>query len=110
MGGSVFAMFHLDYLSCLFTILATILLANVTAWLYSREPVLHRRIRVQHAAVVQGTHTHRDQARNRWSYLYEICALQKGLLLSSPIQSIISPELNICNKDRASGGTPCALT
>jgi hypothetical protein len=27
-GGSVFAMFHLDYLSCFFTILATILLAR----------------------------------------------------------------------------------
>jgi flagellar biosynthesis protein FliQ len=28
MGGSVFAMFHLDYLSCFLTILATILLAR----------------------------------------------------------------------------------
>jgi hypothetical protein len=28
MGGSVFAMFHLDYLSCFFTILATTLLAR----------------------------------------------------------------------------------
>jgi hypothetical protein len=27
-GGSVFAMFHLDYLSCFFTILATIQLAR----------------------------------------------------------------------------------
>jgi hypothetical protein len=27
-GGSVFAMFHLDYLSCLLTVLATILLAR----------------------------------------------------------------------------------
>ncbi len=28
MGGSVFAMFHLDYLSCFLTILATVLLAR----------------------------------------------------------------------------------
>src|SRR6201981_979126 len=28
MGGSVFAMFHLDYLSCFLTVLATILLAR----------------------------------------------------------------------------------
>jgi hypothetical protein len=33
-------------------------IANVTAWLYSGEPVLHLRIRVQHAAVAQGTNTH----------------------------------------------------
>ena len=81
-GGSVFAMFHLDYLSCFLTVLATILLAtkildrttcrncqqldrlcnwiaNVTAWLYSSEPVLHLRIRVQHAIVAQGTNTHK---------------------------------------------------
>ena len=64
----MFAMFHLDYLSCLLTVLATILLArqswigllvaivqqfdrlcnwfaNVTTWLYSSEPVLHLCIR-----------------------------------------------------------------
>jgi hypothetical protein len=34
-------------------------IANVTAWLYSSEPVLHLRIRVQHVAVAQGTkHAH----------------------------------------------------
>ena len=36
--------------------------ANVTAWLYSREPVLHRRIRVQHAIVAQGTNTRKSRS------------------------------------------------
>jgi hypothetical protein len=67
-------MFHLDYLSCFLTVLATIRartkildrtpyrnceqldrlcnwIANVTAWLYSSKPILHLRIRVQHAAM-----------------------------------------------------------
>jgi signal transduction histidine kinase len=30
--------------------------------------------------------------------------------ISPPTQSIISPEVNICNKDRTSGGTPCVLS
>jgi hypothetical protein len=37
-------------------------IANVTAWLYSREPVLHRRIRVQHAIVAQGTNTRKSRS------------------------------------------------
>jgi uncharacterized RmlC-like cupin family protein len=37
-------------------------IANVTAWLYSSEPVLHLRIRVQHAAVAQGTRTRRSRS------------------------------------------------
>jgi hypothetical protein len=32
-------------------------IANVTAWLYSSKPILHLRIRVQHAAMAQGTNT-----------------------------------------------------
>ena len=86
-------------------------IANVTAWLYSSEPVLHLRIRLQHAAVAQGTNTHTSRSGQE-SLVIPIrnCAPQKGLLLSSPIQSIISPELNICNKSRTSGGTPCGLT
>jgi hypothetical protein len=36
--------------------------ANVTAWLYSREPVLHRRIRVQHAIVAQRTNTRKSRS------------------------------------------------
>jgi hypothetical protein len=84
--------------------------ANVTAWLYSSEPVLHLRIRIQHAAVAQGTHTHTSRSGQE-SLVIPIrnCVLQKGPLLSSPIQSIISPEPNICNKGWTSGGTPCAL-
>jgi hypothetical protein len=84
---------------------------NITPRLYSSEPVLHLRIRVQHAAVAQGTNTHTSRSGQE-SLVIPIrnCVLQKGLLLSSPTQSIISLELNICNTDRTSGGTPCALT
>jgi hypothetical protein len=37
-------------------------IANVTTWLYPREPVLHRRIRVQHAIVAPGTDTHKSRS------------------------------------------------
>ena len=37
-------------------------IANVTAWLYSSEPVLHLRIRVQHATVAQGTNTRKSRS------------------------------------------------
>ena len=73
----MFAMFHLDYLSCLLTVLATILLAR-KSWigllvaifnslivcaiglrtpqqLYSSEPILHLCIHIQHATVALGT-------------------------------------------------------
>ena len=56
-------------------------IAKVTAWLYSREPVLHRRIRVQHAIVAQGTNTRKSRSgsrRNRWSYLPMMACLRKG--------------------------------
>jgi hypothetical protein len=33
--------------------------ANVTTWLYSSEPVLHLRVRVQHATVAQRTNRHK---------------------------------------------------
>jgi hypothetical protein len=35
-------------------------IANGTAWLYSSKPVLHLRIRVQHAVVGQETNTHKS--------------------------------------------------
>jgi hypothetical protein len=35
-------------------------IANFTAWLYSSKPVLHLRIRVQHAVVAQETNTHKS--------------------------------------------------
>ena len=38
MGGSVFAMFHLDYLSCFLTIVATILLAR-KSWIGLRVAI-----------------------------------------------------------------------
>jgi hypothetical protein len=86
-------------------------IANVTAWPYSSEPVLHLRIRIQHAAVAQGTNTHTSRSGQESLVIpIQTCVLQKGPLLSSPIQSIISPELSTCNKGRTSGGTPCALT
>jgi hypothetical protein len=37
-------------------------ISNVTAWLYSSEPVLHLRIRAQHAALAQGTNTHKSRS------------------------------------------------
>jgi len=37
-------------------------IANVTAWFHSSKPVLHLRIRVQHAVVAQGTNTHKSRS------------------------------------------------
>jgi hypothetical protein len=37
-------------------------IANVTAWFYSRKPVLHLHICVQHAVVAQGTNTHKSRS------------------------------------------------
>ena len=37
-------------------------IADVAAWLYSSEPVLHLRIRVQHATVAQGANTHKSRS------------------------------------------------
>jgi hypothetical protein len=74
-------------------------ISNVTAWLYSSEPVLHRRIRVQHAPVAQGTNTHKSRSGAATGIAVmpiHIGEPQKGLLLS-PAQSTINPEVNICN-------------
>jgi hypothetical protein len=132
MGSSVFAMFHLDYLSCFLTIVATILLAR-KSWIGLIVAIVNSLIvcviglRTSQLGFIpanlfciciyafnmrpwlkEQTHTSRS-GQESLVILIQNCALQKGLLLSSPIQSIISPELNICNKDRTSGGTPCAL-
>ena len=72
--------------------------ANVTAWLYSREPVLHRRIRVQHAIVAQGTNTRKSRsgaATEIAGRTYpQWCASKRRAIVT---QQIINPEVNICN-------------
>jgi hypothetical protein len=102
MGGSVFAMFHLDHLSCLLTIVATILLAR-KSWIGLLVAIVNSLIvcaiglRTSQLGFIpanlfcicvyafnmrswlkEQTHTHRDQARNRWSYLYGIGDFKKG--------------------------------
>jgi len=102
MAGSVFAMFHLDYLSCLLTILATILLAR-KSWIGLLVAIVNSLIvcaiglRTSQLGFIpanlfcicvyafnmrpwlkEQTHTHRDQARNRLSYQYGIAYLKKG--------------------------------
>ena len=88
-------MIHLDYLSCFLTVLADDIactkivdrttcrdcqqldrlchwIANVTAWFYSSEHVLHLRIRVQHAVLAQGANAQIEIGRssmNRRSHL-----------------------------------------
>jgi hypothetical protein len=37
-------------------------IANITAWLYSSKPVLHLRVRVQHAVLAQETNTHTSKS------------------------------------------------
>jgi pyruvate/2-oxoglutarate dehydrogenase complex dihydrolipoamide acyltransferase (E2) component len=78
-------MFHLDYLSCFLTVLATILLAR-KSWIgllvaivnglivcvildcerhslaLFQRTVLHLRLRVQHAALAQGTNTGKSRS------------------------------------------------
>jgi hypothetical protein len=54
-------------------------IADVTAWLYSSEPVLHLRIRVQHAAVAQGTNTYTSRSGQKsLVILIRNCVLQKA--------------------------------
>ena len=102
MGGSVFAMFHLDYLSCYLTIVATILLAR-KSWIGLLLAIVNSLIvcaiglRTSKLGFIpanlfcicvyafnmrpwlkEQTHRHRDQARNRWSYLYGIVYFKKG--------------------------------
>jgi hypothetical protein len=83
-GGSVFAMFHLDYVSCFLTVLATILLAR-KSWIglliaivnnlivcaialqtsqlgFIPANLLHLHIRVQRAVVAQGTNIHTSRS------------------------------------------------
>jgi hypothetical protein len=122
MGGLVFAMFHLDYLSCFLTVLATILLAR-KSWIGLLVAIVNSLIvcviglRTSQLGFIpanlfcicvyafnmrpwlkQQTHTHRDQAQQQESLVtpIHICAPQKKL--SSPTQSTISPEVDICNK------------
>ena len=40
-------------------------IANVTTWVYSSKAILHLRIRVQHAAMAQGTNTHKSSSGRR---------------------------------------------
>jgi hypothetical protein len=75
-------------------------ISNVTAWFHSSEPVLHLRIRVQHAPVAQGTNPHKSRSGTATGIAVtpiHICESQKGLI-SAPTQSTISSEVNICNK------------
>jgi hypothetical protein len=73
-------------------------IANVTAWLYSREPVLHRRIRVQHAVVAQGTNTRRSRSGAATEIAGRIypswCASKRAAIVTL---QIINSEVNICN-------------
>ena len=116
-------MFHLDYLSCFLTVLATILLAR-KSWIGLLIAIANSLIvcviglRTSQLGFIpanlfcicvygfsmrpwlkEQTHTNRDQAQRQESLVIpiHICAPQKGLL-SSPAQSTISPEANICNK------------
>src|ERR1700729_3226163 len=114
-------MFHLDYLSCFLTILATILLAR-KSWIGLLVAIVNSLgvcaigLRTSQLGFIsanlfcicvyafnmwpwrkeQNTHT----SRSGQVMTVRNCVLQKGLLLSSPIRSITSPELNICNKGR----------
>jgi len=116
-------MFHLGYLSCFFTILATILLAR-KSWIGLLVAIANSLIvfviglrRSQLGFIPanlfricvyafsmrpwlkEQTHKNRDQAQQLESLVMpiHICEPQKGLL-SSPTQSTSNPEVNICNK------------
>jgi hypothetical protein len=101
MGGSVFAMFHLDYLSCFLTILATILLA--------RKLWIRLLVAIVNSVIICAIGLLTLQLGFIPASLFCICAYAFNMRPWLK-ESIIDPELNICNKDRTSGGTPCALT
>jgi hypothetical protein len=66
---------------------------NVTAWLYSSEHVLHLRIRVQHAALAQGTNAQNEIGRssaNHWSHLFMIVRLKKGYCVTNTALKLVS--------------------
>jgi hypothetical protein len=117
-GGSVFAMFHLDYFSCFLTVLATILLTR-KSWIGLLLAIVNSLIvcviglRTSQLGFIpanlfcicvyafsmrpwlkEHTHANRDQAQRQESLVISIhnCPPQRGLL-SSPAQSIISPEV-----------------
>jgi len=120
MGGSVFAMFHLDYLSCFFTILATILLAR-NSWIGLLVAIANSLIvcgiglRTSQLGLIpanlfalaytrsacgrglRNEHTRteiRRSDRNHWSYLPIMVRLKKGAIVTL---QIITPKVNICN-------------
>src|ERR1700679_3737925 len=121
-GGSVFAMFHLDYLSCSFTILATILLAR-KSWIGLLVAIANSLIvcviglRTSQLGFIPANlfcicvyvssmrpwlkeqpHTNRDQAQRHESLVTPTPSAPQKELLSPPTQSTINPEVNICNK------------
>ena len=123
MAGSVFAMLHLDYLSCFFTILATILVAR-KSWIGLLVAIVNSLIvciigfRTSQLGFIpanlfcicvyalsmrpwlkERTHTNRDQAQQQESLVMPIhISVPQKALLSSPTQSTISSEVDICNK------------
>jgi hypothetical protein len=127
-------MFHLDYLSCFFTILATILLER-KSWIGLLIAIANRLIvcaiglRTSQLGFIpvnlfcigvyafsmrlwlkERTHANRDQARRQKSLVVSTHngAPQKKAAIVT--LQIINREINICNNDRASGGTRCVLT
>jgi hypothetical protein len=126
-------MFHLDYLSCFLTVLATILLAR-KSWIGLLVAIANSLIvsviglRTSQLGFIpanlfcmgvyafsmrswlkERTHANRDQAQRQKSPVVPshngVCS--KGAAIVTP--QIINPEVNICNQGRASGGTPCVL-
>jgi type III secretory pathway component EscS len=127
-------MFHLDYISCFLTVLAPILLARkswigllvaivnsltvcviglqtsqlgfipanlfcICVYAFSMRPWLKEQ-----------THANRDQVRRQESLVIPLNVRLNRAAVVTNTKSILSPEVNICNKDRTSGVTPCVLT
>jgi type III secretory pathway component EscS len=128
-------MFHLDYISCFLTVLATILLARkswiglvvaivnsltvcviglqtsqlgfipanlfcICVYAFSMRPWLKEQ-----------THANRDQVRRQEPLVIALnnCFSNRAAVVTNT-KSILSPEVNVCNKDRTSGVTPCVLS
>ena len=118
----VFAMIHLDYVSCLLTVLATILLAR-KSWIGLLVAIVNSLIvciigfRTSQLGFIPANlfcicvyassmrpwlkeqpRTNRDQAQRQESLVTPTPSAPQKELLSPPTQSTINPEVNICNK------------
>ena len=121
MGGSIFAMFHLDYLSCFLTVPATILLTR-TSWIGLLVAIANSLIvcviglRTSQLGFIlanlfcigvyafsirswlkERTHANRDQAQRQKSLVVPTHSGAASTKAAIVTLQIVNPEVNLCN-------------